>query len=597
MPAKIGKYEIQEVIGQGGMGIVYRGTDPHLSRSVAIKMVMGNFDDQPDYLKRFFREAQSTGSLQHPNIVTVYELGDHEGSPYLVMEYLEGEPLDKIINKRRPLHLLQKLDILLGLCHGLSFAHKRGIVHRDIKPANVITLKDGGVKIVDFGIAHIGDRSVTRTGQIVGSLSYMSPEQVSGKLVDHRSDVFSAAVVLFHLVAYALPFESTSTAATLLSILNEAPRPLKDFLASYPPELERILLLALEKDRDKRYQSVDEFALDITQLHSQIKQELIARRIEDASLLVENADLLGAREKLLKVLELDKHHTEANRMLQEVRLRIQAQAVDQLHSAVTLNWTTNDLLTALRETENALLAFPAEPHLLELKQEVEKQLAEEHSSAPSTQVADGRDGTEMPPSSSALESDVSRTPRGETGESGSGERPIAPVSGEVSGARSESGAGTLAGWSEKTLRAFEKELAPFIGPLARVLVRKNAVKTQDPEQLYMLLANTLEQESDRQAFLARKAVFGKEWKMPGSTGDRKTPATGPATPAAQSMELSPEALEQASRMLAAYVGPISKVLVRKESRHTTTLKGLYQRLAGHIDDPDARAKFLREARA
>jgi len=602
-PDKIGKYDIVEVIGRGGMGIVYKGKDPRLGRPVAIKMMTGNFSDQPDYLKRFFREAQSTGSLQHPNIVTVYELGDHEGSPYLVMEYLEGEPLDKIIANRHPLHLLHKLEVMLGLCHGLSFAHRRGIVHRDIKPANVITLKDGGVKIVDFGIAHIGDKSVTRTGQIVGSLSYMSPEQVNGKLVDQRSDIFSAAVVLFHLVTYSLPFDAGSTAATLLCILNDPPRPLKEFLASYPPELEAILWKALEKDREKRYQSIDELAVDITRLHAQIKQDLVARRMQDAVLLIEHADFLGARDKLLKVLELEKHHTEANRMLQDVRLRIQSRAVDQLHSAVTLNLTTNDLLTAMRETENALVAFPSEPHLLELKKEVERQLHEEdEGSRESSRVhrieterlegvqtgaADGQPAGRRPDTDGGGGNSVA-----------SGEQAAAtPVSGAHTGAAPGSTAQTPGEWPDKILRAMEKELAVFIGPLARIIIRKNAAKTRDPEQLYELLANTIEQEGERQKFLARKSELRKSWSFAEATGERHVPKTGPMESRAPVTELSPEALEQAVRLAAAYLGPISKVLVRNESRHATTMRELYLRLAERIDDPDARARFLREARA
>jgi serine/threonine-protein kinase len=139
-------------------------------------------------------------------------------------------------------------------------------------------------------------------------------------------------------------------------------------------------------------------------------------------------------------------------------------------------------------------------------------------------------------------------------------------------------------------------LALLIGPLARIIVRKNAAKTRDPEELYTLLANTLEQEKDRQAFLARKAVLSKEWKPASETGGKKIPVTGPKTAPEQPAELGPEALEQASRLVAAYVGPISKVLVRKESRNATTLRGLYLRLADHIDDPEARARFLREAR-
>lgn len=578
-PDKIGKYDIVEVIGRGGMGIVYKGKDPRLGRPVAIKMMTGNFSDQPDYLKRFFREAQSTGSLQHPNIVTVYELGDHEGSPYLVMEYLEGDPLDKIIANRHPLHLLHKLEVMLGLCHGLSFAHRRGIVHRDIKPANVITLKDGGVKIVDFGIAHIGDKSVTRTGQIVGSLSYMSPEQVNGKLVDQRSDIFSAAVVLFHLVTYSLPFDAGSTAATLLCILNDPPRPLNEFLASYPPELEAILLKALEKDREKRYQSIDEVAVDITRLHGQIKQDLVARRMQDAVLLIEHADFLGARDKLLKVLELEKHHTEANRMLQDVRLRIQSQAVDQLHSAVTLNLTTNELLTAMRDTENALKAFPSEPHLLDLKKEVERQLHEED------------EGSRESSRAHRIETD-----RLERAQTDAAQAAPTPVSGAHTEAAPGSTAQTPGEWPDRVLRAMEKELAVFIGPLARIIIRKNAAKTRDPEQLYELLANTIEQEGERQKFLARKAELRKSWSFAGGTGERHVPKTGPMESRTPGTELSPEALEQAVRLAASYLGPISKVLVRNESRHATTMRELYLRLAERIDDPDARARFLREAR-
>src|ERR1700751_5202112 len=154
-PAKIGKYDVVDVIGRGGMGVVYEATDPFLNRRVAIKMMTGGLTDKPDLLKRFFREAQSTGSLQHPNIVTVFELGDHLGNPYLVMEFLEGESLDAIISSRRPLTILEKSQRVIAVYPGQSHAHRGGIVHRDIKPANIMVSKDGVVKIVDFGIAHI----------------------------------------------------------------------------------------------------------------------------------------------------------------------------------------------------------------------------------------------------------------------------------------------------------------------------------------------------------------------------------------------------------------------------------------------------------
>ena len=212
-PAKIGKYDVIDVIGRGGMGVVYEATDPFLNRRVAIKMMTGGFSDNPDLLKRFFREAQSTGSLQHPNIVTVFELGDHGGNPYLVMEFLEGESLDAIISSRRQLSSLEKIQLIIGVCHGLSHAHHRGIVHRDIKPGNIMVSKEGSVKIVDFGIAHIGAKSQTRTGQIMGSVNYMAPEQVNGSPVDARTDIFSTGVVLYELFTYSHPFDGENMAA------------------------------------------------------------------------------------------------------------------------------------------------------------------------------------------------------------------------------------------------------------------------------------------------------------------------------------------------------------------------------------------------
>ena len=260
VPTRIGKYDVIGVIGRGGMGVVYHGKDPQLDRPVAIKMVIGIFAENPDMLKRFFREAQSLGSLQHPNIVTVYDLGDYDGNPYLVMEYLEGEGLDAAMCRARPLSLLEKLNIIIQVCQGLGYAHRRGVIHRDIKPANIMLGKDGGVKIFDFGIAFAGNEHVTRTGQVMGTLRYMAPEQFSGKSVDARTDIFSAGVVLYQLFTNHLPFEGENTASTMMKIVHEPPVPLGVFLAAYPPEVEQILLRALAKNPNDRYSSADELA-------------------------------------------------------------------------------------------------------------------------------------------------------------------------------------------------------------------------------------------------------------------------------------------------------------------------------------------------
>jgi len=330
-PAKIGKYDVVDVIGRGGMGVVYEATDPFLNRRVAIKMMTVGFANKPDLLKRFFREAQSTGSLQHPNIVTVFELGDHAGNPYLVMEFLEGESLDAIISSRRQLSILEKIQAIIGVCHGLSHAHHRGIVHRDIKPANIMVTKDGTVKIVDFGIAHIGAAKETRTGQIMGSVSYMAPEQVNGSPVDARTDIFSTGVVLYELFTYNHPFDGENMAATLMKIIHAAPPPLSNSVSDLPPELEPIIFKALAKNREERYHSADDLAIDLSQLQAHLKQQIIGKHLQEVTALLENAELLKAKDQLLLALRVDRQNTEANLLLREVQQRIQkTQIKDQV---------------------------------------------------------------------------------------------------------------------------------------------------------------------------------------------------------------------------------------------------------------------------
>jgi serine/threonine-protein kinase len=309
------------------MGVVYQGKDSQLDRLVAIKMIIGAFAEHPDMLKRFFREAQSLGSLQHRNIVTVFDLGDYDGNPYLVMEYLEGEGLDQVLANRRQLNLLEKLSIVIQVCRGLNYAHRRGVVHRDIKPANIMLGQDGGVKIFDFGIARAGDENVTRTGQIVGTLKYMAPEQFNSRSPDHRTDIFSTGVVLYQLLTNHLPFEAENTASTMLKIVNEPPLPLGNFLSSFPPELEQILYRALEKNPVDRYSSGDEFAQDLEQLQGQLKEELIGKELQEVELFLGRGEILKAQGLLVRVLRVDQQHSTANRLLREVQQRIQREEI------------------------------------------------------------------------------------------------------------------------------------------------------------------------------------------------------------------------------------------------------------------------------
>ena len=206
---RIGKYRIVGKIGQGAMGEVYKAQDPLLNRFVAIKTIAPAFAAEPDFRRRFQREAQSAAQLNHPNIVTVFDFGEEDGLIYMAMELLEGRDLKDLI-RSRDAHLGDKLAIMEQLCDGLGFAHAKGVVHRDLKPGNIHVQPNGQVKILDFGLARLGDSDITRTGTVMGTPNYMSPEQIRGQKVDARSDVFSLGAVFYELLCHHRPFEADS---------------------------------------------------------------------------------------------------------------------------------------------------------------------------------------------------------------------------------------------------------------------------------------------------------------------------------------------------------------------------------------------------
>ncbi len=381
IPKKIGKYDVIDVVGKGGMGVVYRAKDPFLDRMVAIKIMTISYADYPDLLQRFYREAKATANLQHPNIVTVYELGEHEGSPYLAMQFLEGASLESLVRSGQPLSFLQKLDIIIQACHGLSYAHQKGIVHRDIKPGNIMVLKDGNVKIVDFGIARIGDTNFTRTGQFMGSLNYMSLEQLNDKLtVDQRTDVYSTGVVLYQILTGSLPFEAESTGATLMKILNENPAPFSKYNLNYPPETEVITMKALAKDRDQRYSSADELALDLTQLVDRLKVDQVNHHLRQAEAFLQQNSLFQANDELLAVLKLDKQNTKASGMLRTLRKQIEkeqsSERARQLREQAEEAARREDYDTALGFADQALQLDSTNTDLQQLKAKVQAAKAE-----------------------------------------------------------------------------------------------------------------------------------------------------------------------------------------------------------------------------
>lgn len=238
------------------MGDVYLAKDSRLDRQVAIKVVRGEVRDQAA-LDRFFREARAAAALRHPNIVTIYASGQHDRQPYMVMEFVDGESLSEVIRQRRNLMLSDKLSYLEQICSGLHYAHLAGIVHRDIKPANIMVDRQGVVRILDFGIARIEGSAMTLDGTMVGSLNYMSPEQMLGKVVDPRSDMFSLGSVAYELLGYQQAFKGSMNDGLLQRLPNEEPPPLGSVRKDLPPELELIIGKALQKSPDNRYTDLE----------------------------------------------------------------------------------------------------------------------------------------------------------------------------------------------------------------------------------------------------------------------------------------------------------------------------------------------------
>ncbi len=260
----LGRYQLHELLGQGAMGKVHRAYDPVLERDVAIKTMATGLDVDPEIRERFYREAKACARLQHPSIITVFDLGEIDRMAFIVMELLKGSDLKKIIVARTPIPLEKKVKIMMDVCSALSHAHKRGIIHRDIKPSNLFFSEGGEVKVLDFGIARLPSSRLTVANPILGTPNYLAPEVIRGiSPADARSDLFSAAVVFFQLLCYRHPFESDDIPKR---IMHGLPSSLLEFDLSFPIALDRIFSKALASDPHQRYRSGDELAEDLAAL-------------------------------------------------------------------------------------------------------------------------------------------------------------------------------------------------------------------------------------------------------------------------------------------------------------------------------------------
>jgi len=288
-PSQLGRYEIQAVLGKGSMGVVYLARDPLIGRLVALKTFrpnLGGDDDEMErFRSRFLREAQSAGILSHPNIVTVHDVVESsaDGTTFIAMEYVQGTNLKEVLRYGKALQLHEVADVARQVADALDYAHAKGVVHRDVKPANVLLTPQRQVKLTDFGIARFDASNLTHAGQLLGTPNYMSPEQVQGREVDHRTDLFSFGVVIYEMITRHKPFAGDSLTAVTHRIVYEPPTPLEQFVGGLPDGVAAILDRALAKNAEDRYPSAGELAADLARVVTVYEQQVALSETQSIS--------------------------------------------------------------------------------------------------------------------------------------------------------------------------------------------------------------------------------------------------------------------------------------------------------------------------
>ncbi|HTR56689.1 MAG TPA: serine/threonine-protein kinase [Casimicrobiaceae bacterium] len=459
-PEKIGKYRIDGVLGKGAMGVVYKGFDPGIERSVAIKTVRKDLVD-PDLamqvMARFKNEAKAAGRLLHPNIVSVYEYGEDDANAFIAMEYVDGTGLREYLNRKASFDLGQIVAIVSQVLEALDFAHERGVVHRDVKPANLILTASGAVKVADFGIARIDTSNLTNAGMVMGTPSYMSPEQCQGKDIDRRSDLFSTGVVLYELLTGEKPFGG-SIEAIAFKICYEDHRPPSE-IAKLPvtPALDAIVAAALAKSPEARFQNARAFNRALRQaLDPQLtwKAEAVdATELNLAAVSMQTPATPGWDDTILQTVE-----RQLARILGPMAKVIVRKAAAKTGDTAELYTLTAESIADVEERRKFLAALTGAPS--------PSTTGSGMSSTQPISVRKGRSGQTAPPQA--------RSMSGMT-------RPLAPL-------------------DQEFVDQTTSRLAIYLGPVARIVAKKAAQKAGTQQEFVHLVAGHLGAQ-ERGAFL------------------------------------------------------------------------------------------------
>ncbi len=486
---RLGKYEIQGVLGRGGMGTVYRARDPVIDRVVALKTIRRELIDGGGgaaMVERFHNEARAAGRLNHPAIVAIYDFGEDADVAYIAMEFVDGCGLGQYLGIGERLPVADVVSIMLQLLEALDYVHQRGVIHRDIKAANLLITQEGKLKITDFGIARIDTAQITQVGSIVGTPNAMAPEQFLGLAVDHRADLFSAGVVFYELLAGKRPFNGAMEAMAY-QVCHEPHRPPSIHAPGLPAAFDLIIDRALAKRPDERYPDAAAFGEALREAYARAYSAPPALAVSEETVV------------------------------------LTAEAVRANLAAYQAGLAAGGLATG---------ASGVSPGL----------------------------GGQSPPRTQATQ------------------------------------------WQENTLKTVERQLAAYIGPLAGVIVRRAASTAHDLGELYAQLEGKLDTEEARRGLRDGLTKLGMRTggQAPGSTGitsgglGRSMVREATQATPVPTVPLAPADVEKAGRALARHLGPIAPVLAKKAATTAAGPADLYRALAEHIDDADARRRFLAE---
>ncbi|HPF60139.1 MAG TPA: serine/threonine-protein kinase [Candidatus Competibacteraceae bacterium] len=449
LPPRVGRYRVIGLLGRGAMGMVYLGHDEAIDRQVAIKTIhrrlLGS-EDGVEWLERFRREVRAAGRCLHPNIVTVFEYGEEADAPYIVMEYVQGRELRDYLKSRQPMPLSNTVAIILQVLRALGHAHAHGVVHRDIKPGNIILLADGKVKVTDFGIARLEmSGSLTQVGMAVGTPGYMAPEQFSGQEADRRADLYATGVVLFELLTGIRPFPGRGAGEIMYQVLNELPLQATKLNPRLPPELDAVFAKALAKSPEQRFQNTDEFIIALESLQL-VEREITADgstviRMEPVRVPEPPSQMLPGWDATLLA--------QAEHFLVEILGPVARLLV---RKTAKQTGSPKELVQQLAE------AIPGEQDRLLFQRRMRGV------------IGGTMTGTAVSQSSSMIGSQVSAS---------------------------------MGPFSQDFLESVRRDLAVYLGPIAKLLIKQIAGKANTPHELYQRLAEHIPTAADRTAFLKR----------------------------------------------------------------------------------------------